>query len=608
MTNEQVRQLYTYLSVSERQYINQSAFSDIAAVFINYLDTYKQGKSTCEVCDASMGHGKTTTLICLIKWMIDKNIDIPLLLVTREISLADRIYESINSYRPGTIANVTRQNKEYIEKSLLSYQFIIIQQQRLKNLALGYGNKSLYNYWHDGVSKYVRALIIDEKPIMNSSDIFNIGNQESVMNWFDELAKPDDLTVDNIQKMRQTIINVINQQIDGNITTYTSAMPKTIEITNLLNLMNDMKKDKRNSGQFDMLQRMAHFKKIITRNKAGRIDEYHVANRQGKKIFVSEYIDYRKKMKMNILILDGTAHETGLQYRGYKAQHVINRNDYSRLHLHVDEINTSADSRNKKGHTTQKAIARRINEVRRIHNDLFVLPMKDEITIYKKLGAITDNDLGKINLLNTTGKNDLGDYHSLYLTSLPRRNPDYYKAIALAFWPDCDLTISTDNNDANWFTDDHLEWIYRGELKAELLQIIHRTALRHIDSNDEIDVYIAYDEGLDRVGAHYPIALNINENYMNGKAIISYHKLIDMSLYGRQSIVTSFATDTLFMVNSFGLELPCRVGEIDDKFRIFLKNHWDKQHNDINYIMNEFSLEIYIDNHDHNNKKVRFIS
>ncbi|MDN3956209.1 hypothetical protein [Sporolactobacillus laevolacticus] len=587
--------LNTYIPESQLPNINIEAFNDIATVFFKFIDTYENVKPVHWCCNAAPGHGKTAALKSLIKWMIDQGIKIPLLIVTREIKLANEIEESVNSYSPGTIANVVGGddgNKEVLEDSLPMYQFVIIQHQRLKNLKLKFGNIALYNHWfHDG-DNLKRAIIIDEKPSFSNTSIFEIGSKNNVVKWFEDLAKPI-LTADQAEKIKQTIISVINEQITDNLTTYTTSVPKTVKIKNLIKLINEMSKDKENTGDYESLTNLLHFKQILTKDKAGRIDEYHIANTIGKKIYVSEYINY-KNMGMPILILDGTYFENRIQYKGYNCQHVKNRNDYSRLHFHVDSIKTSSTSRKKRGHPTQKTIAKRINELKKIHKNLFVLSMKNDIHIFNNLGISINDDMDNINLLNTVGKNSIRDNNSLYLTALPRRNADAYKEIALAFYPDCDLSMSKDSKSANWFNDCRLEAIYRGDLEAELNQIIHRTSLRFINSKDDIDIYIAYDDGFDRPGEHYAICETVNKN-LGGKASVDYKKLYDMSLFHKDEIIKQFAKKTRYYANRGQIKLPSKVGEIDPKFRDWLKKPWKNQHKEINYILSKFNLEIVED-------------
>jgi hypothetical protein len=148
----------------------------------------------------------------------------------------------------------------------------------------------------------------------------------------------------------------------------------------------------------ESMKKLKHFKKLLKKDGVGRINNYEFDGRSGRAIIVSERIDYQKKLKLNTLILDGTAGMTKPQYKGYTGKLINNYNDYYRLNLIRCVASTSKYSRSKKGHTTQKAIHKHIKNKRKDHHDLFVLPMKSDINIYKKLGSIHENhiDLRKI--------------------------------------------------------------------------------------------------------------------------------------------------------------------------------------------------------------------
>jgi hypothetical protein len=136
-----------------------------------------------------------------------------------------------------------------------------------------------------------------------------------------------------------------------------------------------MKSHEDNKSKNESLKQIKHFEKLLKEDGAGRIDDYQIRKKVGRKIIVSERIDY-SKLGMNILVLDGTAELTFQQYKGFKFKKVQNYNDYSRLHFYVENINTSKYSRSKKGNPTQKAIAKRIMELKDTYSNIFVLPSK----------------------------------------------------------------------------------------------------------------------------------------------------------------------------------------------------------------------------------------
>jgi hypothetical protein len=219
-------------------------------------------------------------------------------------------------------------------------------------------------------------------------------------------------------------------------------------------------------------------------------------------------------------------------------------------------------------------------ELKVIKSNIFVLPSKSDIPIYINLNAINEEDrklfeeksneaTKPINLLNTTGKNELKDRKALYLTSLPKMNADHYKKIAIAFYGnDVDISMSSDN--------------------AEILQIIHRTALRKITSNDEIHIFVAYDdEDIDKLmkkpsGATISIlSETLNRWYFKEQAHIHSYRVQDESLYKRGETILDFAEqiDRWIKMNvTFFNDLPKPISHIDkgkngigEKFRNWLK-------------------------------------
>jgi hypothetical protein len=246
--------------------------------------------------------------------------------------------------------------------------------------------------------------------------------------------------------------------------------------------------------------------------------------------------------------------------------------------------------------------------------------MKDEIEIYRELGVINDHDYSfykdtshekGIHLLNTIGKNILKDRTAIYLTCLPRRNADYYKQIAIAlFGNDVMLHVNNETDKYNWFQDEKLEMVYRSELYAELLQIIHRTALRKINNKEPIYIYMAYDEEKDdtRFASFTiePISLNLTKIFLKGAHLLPTHYIVDMSLYGRDKKIEAFAKMIYETINKNKIELPVSVGKVNKQFRIWLKDHWNNKHNEINMIFKDYGLKI-IEQKDRYSNKSKYI-
>jgi hypothetical protein len=633
--DQRIDELFSTIDdLSHIQNINRLAFNDIAKVILSFHDNYTQ-EGIKQVCNASPGHGKTTVLIAYLKWLTKQHPKQPILVAVKERHLAHEIYTQVSKVAPNDIINIDSDNKDLYESDLQYYQIVIIQHQRLKNLALGFGNVYNYQYYirdktawgnSNETEKIKRQLIIDEKPDFVDSAIFDINSENNVLDWFEDLAQPLKLTPIQTQRFKHYINFLLSEQLLQNILDKTTALlseeyKNTIATKNLLEILKQMQEHEHNKTKYESLNKLKHFKKLLKEDGYGRIDDYEFY-KSGRKIIVSKLIDY-SKLKMNILIFDGTAKANAIQYvkAGYDFIHVENRNNYSRLYIQIDNINTTKYSRTKDGYPTQKAIANRIKSLQKVHNDLFVLPMKDEIEIYRELGVIKDHDYSfykdtshekGIHLLNTIGKNILKDRTAIYLTCLPRRNADYYKQIAIAlFGNDVMLHVNNETDKYNWFQDEKLEMVYRSELYAELLQIIHRTALRKIGSKEPIYVYMAYDEEKDdtRFASFTiePISLNLTKIFLKGANILPIHYIVDMNLYGRDKKIKNFAKmikERMKQLNKNEMS----ANKISSSLNDYLRKHWNKQKE---YIINEFlkyGIKIYIDENDkRGTRKIKLI-
>ncbi len=618
-----IEELYSTLSLDHALNINREAFNDISNVLLYFHDKHNESEIK-QVCDASMGHGKSTVLIAYLKWITKQKTKQPVLVAIREKHLAHRIYTEVSKVSTNSIINIDADNKEVFESDLYKYQIVIIQHQRLKNFALGFGNPYDYSYYvrdkaawghSDAKERITRQLIIDEKPDFIDSAIFDIVKENNVLEWFDDLAAPLKEKPRTLQKHKSYITFLLSEELADNPTDITKALFKkedknTERANDLLILLDTMKEHEQNKNKYDSLNKLKHFRRLLKKNGYGRIDDYSFGL-IGRKIIVSKYIDY-SKLGMNILILDGTAKVNSSQYaKGkYNGIRLENRNNYSRLNIQNDKINTSKYSRNKQGNPTQKAIAGRIKELKKVYNDLFILPMKEEVNIYLKENAISETDkhfyfddeekqVKGINLLNTIGKNEISNKTSLYLTCLPKRNADYYKQIAIALYGnDVSLLTSDDSDNSNWFQDPKLERTYKDDMYAELLQIIHRTALRNINEDKEINIFIAFDDEPSYIRSynsyeHESILNNVNYYYLKNQAnILQYHKIHDMSLYGRDKKIEGFARQIVLKFEKYQGKDELKISQISNTFSKYIRTHWSEKANEINQQLSNYSLQI----------------
>lgn len=448
-----INQMFSYLEDEHRNNIHKQAFTDIANVFLDLIDEYSEQfdqyikinkNETNEddaiinkikwVCNASPGHGKTTVLICWLKWLVLENRPkwrIPVLLVIRENKMAEEIFSELKAFDEKCIVIVNSENKEEVEPYVSYHQIVIITHARLDNLSMGYGNKNIYRIWEQYnlwwtnenqilnpdnlICKRQRLLIIDEKPSFTNSSIFNIGSKNNSLDWFDDLSGVLKLSPYQSQDCKSQIINLIADHLWENSSDITTALlprEKTVRMKNLLDVIKKIKKAEETKSKIESLKKLKHFENLLKSDGIGRIDDYEIRRNSGRKIIIAERINY-EKMDLNIVVLDGTAEVNKRQYSGFKLKKANNYNDYSRVFMCQDVINTSKYSRLKSGSTTQKAISERIKELKEKHDDLFVLPMKSDIGIYISLGAIEDKEKTffeekatenskPINLLNTS--------------------------------------------------------------------------------------------------------------------------------------------------------------------------------------------------------------
>lgn len=640
---EVIEEMFDYLTDEHKINMHKQAFSDIANVFFdladeynyqlsNYIklckneltdENYDPSKKVQWVCNASMGHGKTTVLECFLKNLVSEKRRIPILLVIREKAMAEELFEEMKNYKEGCVLLVNSDNKKEVEPFVPYHQIVIITHSRLDNIALGYGNLQTYKVWEqyrEGWSVYDkldninfickrhRLLIVDEKPSFINSNVFDVGSKNNALDWFDDLSAPLELKPYEAQTYKSEIVKLLAYQLATNTSSITTSLipesENSIFIKNLIRIIKNMKSHENNLHKQESLKQLKHFEKLLTTDEVGRIDDYQIKGQSGRKIIISNRIDY-SKLNMNTLVLDGTAQLTWSQYRKeFTPKLVKNYNEYTRLNFNIENINTSKYSRVKTGHTTQKAITNRILELKKDYKDLFVLPVKSDIPIYKSLGAIgedisffepsnTNRESKPINLLNTTGKNELKDRKALFLTSLPKMNADHYKKIAIALYGnDVSLIMDDDNMNENWFEDEKLQSVYHGELFAEICQIIHRTALRKINDNEAIDIFIAYDdEDYERImrkpnGARtFLLSHTLNSMYFKKQANISENHILDESLYGMGDKATQFASEIdrwIKMNVTVYNNLPRRLSEIDKdgglgkNFQLWLKRNWDE--------------------------------
>lgn len=501
--NSVSNELFDSVPQSPKELLHPMAFMEIANIIKEYITVSRKGEDVHWVCDSAPGHGKTTAL----KQVLMKECREPLLIVFNNRDTMRSFYNDVFHYYKNEIGAtniiqyVDADNLDSVTESLSGYLFVCITQQRLRDLALGMGNKNAYISYQaqEGMNRRIknRQLIIDEMPIFFNDCEFDISDENNSVAWFDELAKSSDLDEAEAQSARITIMSLIVNELKSKVQPSTMRLIRTIEGSKEeMSLRNAFDKLPRNCDSPTLLRQFGWFLKLLDEDGSGYIDR----QRGLKKIICSERIDYRKLG--SVLILDGSSPYSKLLYNNeYQFIEMKNYNNYSRLFVHWRNINTNLDARRNPNKGVQQAISDDIKHLRDNEYDVFPLMHKGDTKDYLNSGVITsdqaklfdeqesDNDL-PLNLLNTVGKNVLSGYDSLALLNLPIRHPVYYKKIAIGIYgTDIDLSMA-ENVVGRWFQDIRVEQIYTECLISELIQIIHRSSLRNVTATLDVNIFI----------------------------------------------------------------------------------------------------------------------
>lgn len=478
---------------------------------INDFVSRAKTESIHEVLNAFPGHGKTTALKQFVKsTLTQQNLEYGGLIVLREKEQMQEFSEFVDKKK---ILYVDSDNLIEVIDEINSYQFVLITHERLKNLMIRDTSKETFLYWRN----QKRILFIDEMPIFFRSTVFKLNSD---LSWLDECFKllGEQISAAEIVMIRSYVQIMIAKEILENNTLRTNALHLHLESNTYESQMNRfIKMIHKKSSEFKSVEHLTaflFFKDMYENPNVGFIDP--IVHLNGfidyKNIICSERIDYRD-LGCSILIFDGTANKSVCLYNGeYKLITIPNQIDYTRLHLHHRQINTSAQKRKASTRVTvQQIIAKDIERIELENGSKpFPLMNKDEITKYRNLGVIDETlykqyfekrkeDKNPINILNTVGKNYLREQTMLYLTSLPNRPPEHYKAIAISLYKNDEntLNLSTLHKDkenlTQWFADARIEKIYHQVLLSEINQIIHRSKIRQLDSTELIHIFIATD-------------------------------------------------------------------------------------------------------------------
>lgn len=510
-----------------RQFSNQSY--DIHT----YINKSKQGSYIHEVICGLPGHGKTTALEYHIKTEIGQNDKRkkPYLLVFNNNDNMNTFYEEVNRFannhgKKKAIIAINEHNLEQFKSVINQYQVVCIMQQRLRDLAIGFGEPSLFlrykqekMYWGKKPSKVEystiqRTIIIDEMPDFFNREIFDIGKDNNSLDWFDTFANntnESQLSASAKNKGRLYISKLINKELHG-IGRTTKRLIRTIqgteeekELLSIIDLLNKSEADNKSMNRYRRFMDMLF------------IDDVGSINHTSKKanILCSSFIDYRPFG--NILILDGTANLTKstYMYAGFKIKLVHNYHRYKdRLFFEWCKINTTSRKRNSDSDIREQISDDLLNKAN-IGMNILAIPSKSDINFYIKAGVITpeqyekffkerrfEGDTLAINLHNVTGKNDLSQYNHIALLNVPIMHPDEYRLQAIAIYgTDTDLRLvkELDKEEQQlhknkWFTDQNIQQLFEEEQKALLSQIIHRSSIRKINAHEKVMIHFYHNK------------------------------------------------------------------------------------------------------------------
>lgn len=644
-----IKKMFSYASADHKSYLNYQAFSDIAAVFIDFMRCNKSmDNPTRWVCNAPMGHGKTTVLKSLCRYIITENISNRekkgLLIVIREKgegkNIADTLLELGERYR-GKIKYITSDNRVDISSAeIRGAQIVIITHARLKQLVLGCGDINAYSQWEVSVKDRYntifipRHIIIDEMPDFENTSVFDIGATNNCIKWFDSIIRLPEMmgliNAEEIQLYRKLFNGVFNEY------TYDATKDTTYQFIN-----NETSKDKQESitkfyelvdGIGDLQNKVTlatytdfiHYRKLLYEDEAGKVYQQYY-DRSGEKIIVADFVPYdniqqqyysKENQKYeycmaNILILDGTGKYGTACYKhaNFEPRFVKNYNDYTRLTLHHRDINTSSEARGK-AETVLKEILYDFISLQKEKKDIFLLPAKSDIPFLLKQSVLSEKNFKaltidekakdgdtRFHILNTRGKNDIKDVTDMYMTCLPRKSALTFATLAVALYgTKVDIRLRSNINDddptkcedAQWFNDMRVEILFLLDLAAELLQIIHRTALRKINSKEKINIYIAFEDikeeekDICRMFRMMSAYFTSGMKHMEKDAKYTYEAVYNGSIYGRNKKIEKFASDIKIFLKTQGLKevklSKTTLGQNGKNIIQFLKihNNWSE--------------------------------
>lgn len=612
-----------YLEPSHLKNLHLDAFYGVVEIICSFIlegtiAVRNRQKAIAWVCDAIMGSGKTTAVEVLLKYLVDYQPTVSVLLAFNENSLMKVIYEEVYNHgvkkgKYNIIEYVQTENVNEVVHTLSNFQIVCITQQRFRDLALGYGNWNDYRAYTQGTKPFQksieRLIIVDEKPILFNESVFDISSNDNSVDWFDKMAEESNLTPVEIQFGRTMIMTLMTNEMlvsdREEKRTYTKPLIERIEGAktqgDFEKIINSIKLKK---YDFELLRKLKWFKDLLYHKRIGAIDRHS----KGINVICSQLIPYHNRG--NILILDGTARNNKNIYeKDYVIKQTINyHNYYQRVKIHIRDINTSKESRENENNDIHSKIA---SDIKRLEEKLdvkiFPLASKSDVEIYIKNGAIDSEhqkyyevhdeseDSLPINLLNTKGKEELSDYNAIALLNIPIRNPQFYKINAVGLYGvDCNLEQNLKRQkklDTSWFVDEQVQKLFEESVLEDVLQIIHRTRLRKLNDNSEVHIVI-YTHHIGW-GKMLQKALGIPQESISYDIVDDkYNFLLKCKDYAKKT--RSF----LEKHSDYFTNKQYTAGQIvkGDNFKNFIKKNWDDGYKSekIKEIFNTHGVEIVL--------------
>ncbi|WP_238653562.1 DEAD/DEAH box helicase family protein [Paenibacillus piscarius] len=568
--------------------LHPQAYEDTLDVLKNYVSTCNKQKDVHWVCNSAPGQGKTTALKALTKELALKRAAIPLLIVFNNKDTMNSYYEEINEFalghhRPFLVQYLNEDNFTKVYDEIDQYQVLCITQQRLRDLRLGHGDsfKIMYEA-KEGQRARERLIIIDEIPVFVNDVDFDISSKDNAVDWFDHLGEVSSLDEEDVQFGRILINKLIARemevggQITKNLFRYIEGGESGVRLNEILSKL------KLDTAKREHVDKYNWFLKLLRQDNVGVLDR----SKYGTKIMCAEAIDY--KPMGNVLILDGTSDLMPSFYSGYIMKEVKNYHNYKgRLNLHHRAVSTSASSRTPE---TVELIAEDMFKLRTKYGEILPLMAKRDVQRYIDMKVIAGNQISlfetktirdfaeshgemPLNIFNTVGKNVLSDFDSLALLNLPIRYPSSYKKYAIAlFGTETNIRIN-DGNFSNWFEDDAVQRLYEEVFMADIVQLIHRCALRNINEATPVHIFLYTNQKrwVERLQEHFGLPnRNVTKVQLKSKGQEKF--IIDCEKWAVKSLEYCKA-ELKVNKSPFGVSVfSTAIG--GDKFKEWLKRHW----------------------------------